>query len=228
MKTLRLVVLAALLLALRPGVAHADSIIMEFIEGWSGPGPFKVIFSGLDLRVACLPNALGKLDRVSQQFLNCYRDDAERLKGRFMFNINTGSNGGTQLFADDAADVRTVHQLTYELLYMHQLNSVVELGGGVQWVRLSSDEGTAFSFTRTGFPIRLMFTPLGFLHFSGKKQALARLVHLSYESAYFGGTIQASDFGNTTSRFKASKEFQSRLVSHIDVSPLIFAKWPHP
>jgi hypothetical protein len=227
MTRLRIITLFALL-ACWPAMAHADSPILEFIEAWSGPGPFRVNFSGVDLRVVCLPNALGRLDRLSQQFMNCYRDDAERLAGRFMFNINTGSNGGTQLFSDDATDVRTVHQLTYELLYMHQLNSVVEVGGGIQWVRLSSDEGTAFSFTRTGVPIRITFTPLGFLHFSGKKKALARLIHLSYESAFFGGTLQASDFGNTTSRFKAGKESQSRLVSHIDVSPLIAALWPHP
>ena len=227
MKKLRLAALAALLVTW-PSVARADSPIMEFIEGWSGPGPFKVLFTGADLRVACLPNDLGKRDRVSEQFMNCYRDDADRVKGRFMFNINTGSNGGDQLFSDDATDVRTVHQRTIEVLYMHQLNSVVEVGGGIQWVRLSSDEGARFSFTRTGFPIRMTFTPLVFLNSGGKKHALARLVHLSYESAFFGGTLQAADFANTTSRFKASKEFQSRLVSHIDASPLIAALWPHP
>jgi len=247
MKRLKLVALATLLVCW-PAAARADSPIMEFIEGWSGPGPFKVYYTGIDLRVVCLPNDRAKIgpdkDTIADQyFWNCYRDDDTRLKGRFMFNFNTGSNGGTtQLFSDDLLDNRNVDQKTIEIVYMHQLSSIVQVGGGIQWVRLSGDAAAAspatptapaqhavdaFSFWRTGFPIRITFTPLGYLRLPGRKQGLSRLVQLTFESAYFGSTTKAENFGNHVSKFSASKEFQGRVVLGLDAAPLIAALKPH-
>lgn len=230
----RLMVLAAGMLLAISNVAHADSPIIEFIEGWSGPGPYSWA-KGFDIRLACLPSDAASRDTVRRQFWNCYTDDATKVRGLFMFNVNWGDNGGTQLFTDDPFDRRTVKQLTLEAVYMHRLNSVVDIGGGVQFVRLTDDAQAATATSvayagstlwRTGVPLRVTFTPLGFLHFNGRARGLSRLVHLQYETAYFGGASQASDYGNPVSRYSAKKEFQSRVALAVDIAPLLVAIHP--
>ena len=230
MRRLRSIALATLMIAWT-GVAHADSWLLDYIESWSGPGPYSWA-KGVDLRVACLPTAAGSRESMASQFWNCYTDDAEKVRGMFMFNVNSGDNGGTQLFSDDPLDHRTVKQLTIEAAYMHRLNSVVDVGGAIQWVRLTDDAqpATATSVAyaastlwRTGPALRVTFTPLGFMHFSGPARGLSRLVHLQYESAYFGGTATAADYGNPVSRYTARREFQSRVAVAIDIAPLLVA-----
>jgi hypothetical protein len=119
---------------------------------------------------------------------------------------------------------------------MHRVNSVVDIGGGIQWVRLTTDAPTAAAARlgyseavvwRTGVPFRVTFTPLGFMHFNGRARGLSRLVHLQYESAYFGGSSQASDYGNPFSRYSTKKEFQSRVGVSVDIAPLLVAIHPN-
>ena len=231
----RLTIFAGAALLALTGVARADSPILEFIEGWSGPGPYSWA-KGFDIRVACLPSDAASGDSIARQFWNCQTDDASKVRGLFMFNVNWGDNGATQLFTDDPFDRRMVKQLTIEAVYMHRINSVVDIGGGLQWVRLTDDAqpATATSVAyaastlwRTGVPFRVTFTPLGFMHFGGRARGLSRLVHLQYESAYFGGSSQASDYGNTVSRYTAKKEFQSRVAVSVDIAPLLVAIHPN-
>ena len=217
------------------GVAHADDWILEYIESWSGPGPYSWA-KGVDLRVACLPSAAASDDSKARQFWNCYTDDASKVRGMFMLNVNWGDNGGTQLFTDDPFDHRTVKQFTIEAAYMHRLNSVVDVGGAIQWVRLTDDSQpatatsvaySASTLWRTGPAIRVTFTPLGFMHFSGRARGVSRLVHLQYESAYFGGAATAADYGNSVSRYTARREFQSRVGISFDIAPLLVAIHPN-
>jgi hypothetical protein len=228
MRRLTFAVVVALLTL--SSVARADSPLLEYIEAWSGPGPYVVKFTGADIRVACLPSADAKGDSVRSQFWACYTDNPSRVRGIFMFNFAFADNGGKQLFADDPNDIRKVQQATYEIAYMQRLNSIVDVGGAIQWVRLSTDAPATPSAVyaaatgwRTAPAIRLTFTPLGFMKFSGAAGGLSRIVHLQYESAYFGGTWSAADFGNSVSRYRASKEFQSRVAVSIDVAPLLVA-----
>jgi hypothetical protein len=230
MKKLRLVALAALLAAW-PGVARADSPLMEYIEGWSGPGPFKVLwFAGLDLRLWCQPSAEAKEDSRGRQQLNCLSDDGRRVKSLVLFNFNIGHNDGGQLFSDDPNDKRDVKQTTLEVAYMYRVNPIVDVGSGIQWVHLTGDGGTgtnSFDVWKTGVPIRLTITPLGLKRFSPKNEAWSRFIHLKYESTFFGGTTQASDFGNTTSHYKSGKEFQSRVSLNLDFAPIVSWLKPH-
>lgn len=234
MKKLRLAALAALLVTW-PSVARADSPIMEFIEGWSGPGPFFVKYTGADLRVVCLPDASASADSAFRKyFMNCWQDDTVRAKHRLMFNFNTATTD--RLFVDDSTDKRTIRQTTYEVLYMYAAGKIVQAGGGLQFVHLSGPgadgpPATApepFGFWRTGVPMRVTIVPLGNANFPGKKQALARLLQLSFEMAYFHGEMQAADFGNNNSQFKSSNEFQGRAVINFDLSPVFNWVSPHP
>ncbi|HUK34976.1 MAG TPA: hypothetical protein VLV86_13725 [Vicinamibacterales bacterium] len=232
MRRLTFIALAAVL-AIWSGTARADSPLLEYIEAWSGPGPFVVKFTGADIRVVCLPSEAANDESLRRQLLDCQRDDPSRVRGLFMFNFAFADNGGKQLFTDDPNDARKVEQHSFEIAYMQRLNSVVDVGGAIQWVHLITDAPAipssvyvAASVWRTAPTIRLTITPLGFMRFPGRERGLSRAIHLQYESAYFGGTWQASDFGNFVSRYHASKEFQSRVAVAIDVGALLFGIHP--
>jgi hypothetical protein len=235
MRRLKIIAFAALLIAAWSSAAHADNLILEYIEAWSGPGPYTWA-KGFDIRVACIPSAEAKGDSIARQFWNCHTDDPSRVRGLFMFKATWGDSSGTQLFADDPLDRRTVKQLTIDAAYMHRLNSVVDVGGAIQWVRLTDDAQAATATSvaysastqwRTAPALRVSFTPLGFMHFEGRARGLSRLIHLQYESAYYGGSSTALDYGNPVSRYSAKKEFQSRVAIALDIAPLLVAIHPN-
>jgi|SRR5215471_2820905 len=235
MTRLKVLALAALITA-GSGVAHADSPLIEYIEGWSGPGPYTWA-KGVDLRVACIPSGAASGDSIRRQFWNCYTDDAKKVKGLFMFNVHWADNGGTQLFSDDPFDFRKVKQLTLEAMFMYRVNSVVDVGGGIQWARLDDDQQAATAVSplyaastqwRTGPTLRVSFTPLEFLHPKAPRaRGLPRLVHVYMESAFFTGSSTAADYGNPLSHYSAKKEFQTRVGLSIDVAPLLIAIHPN-
>ena len=224
----------ALLITFGPSVAHADNSILEYIEGWSGPGPYAWT-KGVEVQIWCLPTREAAKDSLRRQLWSCHTDDAARVRGQFTFGASWGDTGGSQPFMDDPLDRRTVKQLTIEAMYLHRLNSIIDVGGGVQWVRLTNDTqlatatSVAYSAStqwRTGPALRVSFTPLGALHFTGRAGGLSRLIHLEYESAYFGGSWTAADYGNPVSRYSARNEFQSRVGIAIDFAPLLVAIHP--
>jgi hypothetical protein len=233
MRAIKVVVLAALLSSWA-AAAQADNVIMEFIESWSGPGPYAWT-KGVEVQIVCLPTREAAGDSFTSQLWSCHKDDPARVRGQFTFGASWGDTGGAQPFMDDPLDRRSVKQLTIEAMYLHRLNSIVDVGGGVQWVRLTNDAqlatvtSVAYSAStqwRTGPALRVSFTPLGALHFSGRAGGLSRLIHLEYESAYFGGSWTAADYGNPVSRYSAKKEFQSRVGIAIDLAPLLVAIHP--
>ena len=106
---------------------------------------------------------------------------------------------------------------------------MIDVGAGMQFAHLSDDAQaatatsvaySASSLWRTGPALRVTFTPLGFLNLP---HSLSRIVHVEYESAFFGGTSTAADYGNFVSRYSARKEFQSRVGVAIDIAPLLSA-----
>jgi hypothetical protein len=234
MTRLKALALAALITA-GSGVAHADSPLIEYIEGWSGPGPYAWA-KGVDFRVACLPSDAASGDSIRRQFWNCYTDDAKKVKGLFMFNVHWADNGNTQLFSDDLFDFRKVKQLTLEAMFMYRVNSVVDVGGGIQWARVDDDAQAATSVSpayaastqwRTAPALRVSITPLEFLHLKGRARGVPRLVHLYMDTAFFTGSSTALDYGNPVSRYSAKKEFQTRAGVSIDIAPLLVAIHPN-
>jgi hypothetical protein len=151
------------------------------------------------------------------------------VRAMFTFKASWGDNDASQLFSDDPNDRRNVKQTTIEALFIYRLNTMIDVGAGMQWARLSDDAQAATatnpqyfasSLWRTGPTVRVTFTPLGFLDLP---HSLSRIVHVQYESAYFNGSSTAADYGNFVSRYSARKEFQSRIGIGIDIAPLLSA-----
>jgi hypothetical protein len=209
-------------------IARADSWILDYIESWSGPGPYSWT-QGFDVNVACLATADGSRDSRKEQYWNCHLDDPKKVRAMFTFKASWGDNDANQLFSDDPNDRRNVKQTTIEALFIYRLNTMIDVGAGMQWAHLSDDAQAATATTaayfasslwRTGPALRVTFTPLGFLDLP---HSLSRIVHVEYESAFFGGTSTAADYGNFVSRYSARKEFQSRVGVAIDIAPLLSA-----
>lgn len=226
MNRLRLIAAAALLTACS-GVAHADNGILEYIESWSGPGPYAYA-RGFDVNVYCLRQTTAPKVEALQAAFDCHTDN-KQLRAMFTFKWTRGDNGNNQLFIDDRNDKRLVTQNTYEALFIYRLNSILDVGGGLQLSRLSDDlqQGTPYTGStlwRTGPAVRVTVTPFGALNWPF---GLSRLVHVQYESAFFGGTSQALDYGNPISNYSAQKEFQSRVALGIDLAPVYYAIFRH-
>jgi hypothetical protein len=217
-------VLAAALLAGWPASAYAASDIIGWFGELSGPGPFKVKGTGFESRAWCFSTAEAARDSVGQKVLNCLLDDPEKTRAVVSFQVNWASSGPIQLFKDDPTDFREVHERTINVMFMYRANSVLEVGGGLSWMQFSSDEGKAFSFSRAGFtPARVTFTPLGAIHGSPRARALARVVHLQFESVYISGGFSGADFNNTKTAYKVDAEFQGHASILIDGAAIIRA-----
>ena len=218
MRRLRFVMLGVFVMACA-SAAHADSVIIEYIESWSGPGPYAYV-KGFDVNVACLEK---KTSKLSTGF-DCHTDD-KNLQAMFTFKYTRGDNDASRLFIDDPNDHRLVKQTTYEALFIYRLNSILDVGGGLQLAQLTDDtqQGTPYSGStlwRTGPAVRVTVTPFGALSWP---YGFSRILHVQYESGFFGGTSHAADYGNPISNYSAQKEFQSRVALGIDLGPLILA-----
>lgn len=214
-------------LAMWPAVTYAESDIIAWLEGLSGPGPFHVKGKSFEQRLFCLPKGEGKADTAARQMWNCFADDDEKVQALFTFTISSGSTGSAQLFKDDPNDVRDVHQLTIETMASYRANRVIDVGGGVQFIRFSSDEGASFSFWRVGLtPLRLTLTPFGFLKpVSPRSKGLPRLIHLQFEDTLLQG-ISGSDFNNFKTTYHTDREFQARASILFDFAALLRAIHP--
>ena len=211
-----IVILATVvMLALCPSIASAESDVLAWLDGLSGPGPFTVKFAGFELNAWCYPLNSG-----------CYvNDGVDDNKGDakwlVKFGTSWGSTGSQQLFSDDPLDVRNVKERLITAMVMYRANRVVDAGLGMEIVNFASDEGASFSFWRAGWvPARLSVTPFGLLKASGRWKGAPRLIHLQAESIWFKDGFTGADFNNTRTKFSVGSEYQTRVSILFDVGAL--------
>jgi hypothetical protein len=216
------------LLACWPASAYAASDILGFLGELSGPGPFKIKGTGFESRAWCFFTAEAARDTTKQKVANCLLDDPDKTRATISYQLVWAGADQTQLFKDDPTDVRDVKEFTASVMFMYRTNHVIEVGGGLSWMRFKGQEGAdpkanpAFSFWRAGFtPARVTFTPLGSIHGSERARAFARVIHLQFESVWIPGGFTGSDFGNSKTAYKADGEFQNRVQILIDGAAVI-------
>jgi hypothetical protein len=97
---------------------------------------------------------------------------------------------------------------------MYRANRIVEAGAGFSFIRLSSDDGAAFSFWRVGLiPARMSVTPFGLLPgMTERRIAFRRLFHLQADAIWFYEGVSGLDFNNTKTKFSVGSEYRVRLA----------------
>jgi hypothetical protein len=199
-----------------PSAASAESDVLAWFEGLSGPGPFNTKARGFEINAACIPLNSG-----------CYASDGVDGRGDakwlFKFGVSWAETGPAQLFQDDTLDVRNVKERVITTMVMYRASRVVDAGFGVHFINFSSSDGAAFDFSRTAFvPARLSVTPFGALTASGRWKGAPRVIHLQAEGIWFKDGFNGGDFKNTRTKFSTGSEYQTRLAILFDVGSLLW------
>jgi hypothetical protein len=205
-----------ILCAVWPAVAHAQSDTADWAQGGSGPGPYTAPFTGYEVRVWCLPTSAAA-NTAQRRAYDCLLNDPEKTQAVLSFGQMFASSGNKQLFVDDPTDVRDVKLRRYTTAFTYRANAVLSVGGTVDAIQYTSDQGNAFSFWRLGLGPRLVFTPFGaFKPNDPNRSALSQIIHLQVDTTWLPQGIKASDYNNTVSRYNPGATFQVRTTLAID------------
>jgi hypothetical protein len=197
------------------------------VQGGSGPGPYTSAFTGYEVRVWCLPTSTAATNTAKRQAWDCLLDDPDKTRAVLSFGQMFASSGNNQLFVDDLTDVRDVKLRRYTTAFTYRANAVLSVGGTVDAIQYTSDQGNAFSFWRLGLGPRVVFTPFGaFKPKNPDRSALSRLIHLQVDTTWLPDGIKASDFNNTVSRYNPGATFQVRCTLAIDFAFVLQAIHP--
>jgi len=227
MRKVLLIGLVALCALAQPANSFAQGEFIDWLEGLSGPGPYKSVLTGYDVRVWCPSKGEGLADSRARKIWNCLLDDADRTRGVLSFGSSFASSGNRRLFLDDQADVRDVKERRFTTAFVYRLNRVLDVGGSFDAIRFSSDQGNAFSFWRVGFGPRVILTPLGAAKPQNRRAgSVNRVLHFQLDATYIPQGVKAQDFNNGVSRFDAGEEFQVRTSLVVDGAALLRAIHP--
>ena len=212
----RAVLLVATLVCVlgRPASVYAQSDFIDWLESFSGPGPFSSYMRSIGVRVFCTfdePNG----HRVD----TCLNDTSPKIRTVLTAEYAWASSHDNSRFATVDPNNRTpVNTSRIMVNYYYRLFSMLDVGAGA---------GT-FVFTGDGFdnqwhplltPFTLTFTPLGFLH--GEKSAKwGRVLRVKFDEKYVMGDINSLDFRSPGGYLK-SGEFNRGVSGAIDFWPLI-------
>src|SRR5262249_31086564 len=154
-------------------------------------------------------------------------DDPDRTKAVLSFTNSYLSSDNRQLFLDNPADVREVKERVFGATLTYRPNKYLNVGGSLDFIRFSSDQGNAFSFWRVRIGPRLLFTPLaGVMTTDPRSSSVSRTIHLQIDTIWLTKGLKASDFNDTISKYDPGAEFQVRTSLAIDFAVLLRAIHP--
>jgi hypothetical protein len=195
--------------------ARAESDVLAWLESLSGPGPFHQYWPAFDVRTYCA-GYVGTLAGASnkKKAEACYlRDDEDNIKFLLKLGVASGETGTQQVFQDDPTDVRNILMRTFEVAGMYRANRVIDVGGGLWFMRLS-DANESFSTWRVGLvPARVDFAPLAAVKYA----PIRRMVKISVEGAWLPNHIVGKDLGNSRTTFDSRREVITRVSIQFEV-----------
>jgi len=210
----RTVLLVVVLVSGWASTARAESDVLAWLESLSGPGPFHQYWPAFDFRVYCA-GYVGTLAgaSASKKAEGCYLRDDEDIRFILRAGIASGETGTQQVFQDDPTDVRNILMRTIDVAAMYRANRVVDVGGGIWFMRLS-DASESFTTWRVGLvPARVDFAPLAAVKYS----PIRRLLKIRVEGAWLPNHIVGADLGNTRTTFDSRREVVTRVSIMFEV-----------
>jgi len=217
-------VLAGALLVAWPAQAFAMSDVLGWLGELSGPGPWKINFTGVESRLWCQATAAAANDTKKQRVGNCLLDKPEKTRAVLAYQLTWAGTGVTQLFKDDPSDRREAREFTLSVAYMYRVSSFFEVGAGASYIHfytgdkpdpnVNANPNPDFGFSRLGLiPARVTLTPFAL---SRGSSPWARIVHLQFETTWIPGGFSGTDFNNTRTAYNVNSDFQSRAVILLD------------
>ena len=214
MKRAVLLVAALVCVLGRPASVYAQSDFIDWLESFSGPGPFSSYMRSIGVRVLCTFDE-GNGHRVD----TCLNDVDPKIRTVLTAEYAWASSHDNARFTTVDPNNRTpVNTSRFMVNYYYRFSPMLDVGVGA---------GT-FVFTGDGFdnqwhplltPLSLTFTPLGFLH--GEKSAKwGRVLRVKFDEKYVLGDINSLDFRSPSGYLK-NGELNRGISGAIDFWPLI-------
>lgn len=218
MRRFRMIALAAVFAAL-PAAASAQDIL-DWLNGFSGPGPFYGHFGqSVSVRALCI-----KEDGDGHKAGPCVLDDSdEKIKVVVGVTFSWASSHNNPRFSgaapNDPLNTLPVNASRIEATYSYRVGPMLDVGVGVGALVFSGD-----GFTNQAHPIftpvQVSFVPLGFLKARPGQLHWGRLLRLRFADRYVLGDINArADFGSTSS-YLTHGEFNPSYSIGLDILSL--------
>jgi hypothetical protein len=172
----------------RPATAFAGIDFIDWLEQFSGPGPFHSYFRSIGARVICTYDDAG-----THRIGTCLSDLDPKIKTVLTAEYAWASSHDNSRFETvDPNNRASINTSRILVNYYYRVSPMLDVGVGAG----------ALIFTGDGFdnqthpvltPIALTFTPLGFLH--GETSAKwGRVVRVKFDERYVLGDINSVDF----------------------------------
>lgn len=219
MRRIVFIFLAAMCALAWPGTARAQSDFIDWLNQFSGPGPFHGHFRSLNSRVLCTTDD-GGMQHVDWW---CGNDTKPAIKWVVAAEVAWPDSDSNPRFADATSEAQNTLPVRLTRVIgtvSYRFHPMVDLGVGVG----------AFVFSGDGFtnqvhpilsPLTLTFTPLGFLHGEGNAARWGRLIRFKYAERYVLGDIRAQDFNSLKSTYFKSGEWNNNFSVGVDFWPFV-------
>jgi hypothetical protein len=218
MRHVRLLVCALLLLSF-PRPAHAQSDFWDWLESFSGPGPFQSHFRTINSRGFCtLRGGEQKIDWW------CGDDTRRDIREVLTAEVAWPDSDSNRRFADGAGDPLNnapVRATRVVVNYYYRVHPVLDVGVGAGALTFSG-EGFENQVHPILAPLNVTFTPFGFVH--GESRTVAkwgRLLRFKIAERYVLGDIRAQDFNSLKSTYARSGEWNFNYSVSFDLWPFI-------
>ena len=217
MRKVRLVVCALLLLSV-PRPAHAQSDFWDFIEGFSGPGPFKGKMLSFSTRVGCIREDKDTLDH---HYGTCWTDVDPQIKAVFLVDYGLTWTGDRPVFADTPGDIRNLTLQKFGVTYMTRLSPVLDLGFGAGGL-VFTGTGLGAVFYPQITPAAITFVPFGYLRSSDAQRRWGRFFRIKFAEIWVPSTINARKDFASLSGYDKEGDFVRNFSVDFDLGVLIF------
>jgi len=217
MRKLRLLALLLVCVA-RPAAAPAQDLL-DWLNNFSGPGPFYGHFGqSISVRAFCI-----KEDGVGHKADTCFLDDTDdRIKVVVGATFSWTSSHDNPRFSDDPANTLPVNASRLELTYSYRVSPMLDVGVGVGALGFTG-QNVNDSWHPLLTPVQMTFVPFGFIR-KGPGEKWGRLVRLRFADRYVMGDINArKDFGSTSS-YLTHGEFNPSFSVGLDLWSLFVRK----
>ena len=193
MKRVRLIVLVGVFAMCCPKGAYAQSDFLDWLDSFSGPGPFHGVTVGM--RTMCMRDNAGTLSNGW-----CIADTDPSIKTVMNVEFGFGTTGSQARFSDTPNDIAVVHASRINMTYMYRVSPMLDVGIGMG----------ALIFSGSGFdnqnhpiltPFTMTFTPLGMLRGPTSKK-WGRVLRFKFADRYVFGDLNAADFHSVSTYLK--------------------------
>jgi len=218
MKRAIFIALVAVCALMRPASAFAQSDFLDWLESFSGPGPFHGHLRSLNSRALCTLSEDGK-QRVDWW---CGNDTDPRIRNVVAAEVAWPDSDSHIRFADAPTEPQNTLQVRATrvlVTYAYRFHPMLDLGVSAGALVFSGPDFPNQTHPVLS-PLTLTFTPLGFLH--GEKTAKwGRVIRVTYAERYVLGDIRAQDFDSLKSTYFKNGEWNTGISMAVDVWPFI-------